>query len=159
MPQSKLSSKGKSSRILVAVGAVIQDDKNRILLVKHKEERGGYWQGKWICPGGELEVGEEIEEGIKREVKEETNLDIELMKPLVPFERIVKTNAKTTLHVIYIDYVAKLLDGELKVASDIGEALWIEKKDIPKVWQELHPDTQRLFELAEIVPSLINSHR
>lgn len=151
MPQSKLSSKGKSSHILVAVGAVIQDDKNRILLVKHKAERGGYWQGKWICPGGELEVGEEIREGIKREIKEETNLDMQLMKPLVPFERIVKTNAKTTLHVIYIDYVAKLLDGELKVASDVGEALWIEKKDIPKIWQELHPDTQRLFELAEIV--------
>ena len=79
-----------SEQILVAVGAVIEDDRGRILLVKHKKERGGYWQGKWICPGGELEFGEEIKEGIKREVKEETNLEIELVRPLVPFDRIVK---------------------------------------------------------------------
>lgn len=137
--------------ILVAVGAVIQDDENRILLVKHKRERGGYWQGKWICPGGKLEYGEDIEKGIRREVREETNLEIELLRPLVPFERIVKANEKTVLHVIYIDYVARLLGGELKVGSDVGEALWIERENVAKMWQELHPDTQRLLRIAEIV--------
>jgi len=143
--------KVSSQYILVAVGAVIQDDKGRILLVKHKKERGGYWQGKWICPGGELEHGEEITAGIKREVKEETNLEIELMTPLVPFDRIVETNNKITLHVVYIDYVARLLSGELRADSDIGEALWVEKEDIPRIWQELHPDTQRLLGLAGMI--------
>jgi len=157
--------------ILVAVGAVIQDDKERILLVKHKKARGGYWQGKWICPGGGLEYGEGIKEGIKREVKEETNLEIELTTPLVPFERIVKTDKpgglknrnkliasstfaaepQTSLHVIYIDYVAKLLGGELRVASDVGESLWVEKGNIMNIWQELHEDTQRLLKIAGII--------
>jgi 8-oxo-dGTP diphosphatase len=136
--------------ILIGVGAIIQDDKDRILLVKHKKERGGYWQGKWICPGGRLEYGEQIRDGIKREVKEETNLDIELITPLVPFDRIVTSNKETSLHVIYIDYIAKLLGGELKAASDVGEALWVEKKEIPKMWQELHEDTQRLLKIAGI---------
>ena len=140
-----------SQHILVAVGAVIQDDKGRILLVKHKRERGGYWQGKWICPGGELEYGEGIEQGIKREVKEETNLEIELTSLLVPFDRIVETGGKTTLHVIYIDYVARLLGGELKVDSDVGEALWVERKNISEIWQELHSDTQRLLQIAGMV--------
>ena len=139
-----------SQHILVAVGAVIEDDKGRILLVKHKQERGGYWQGKWICPGGELEVGEEIKEGIKREVKEETNLEVELVTPLVPFDRIVKVDGKTSLHVIYIDYVARVVSGELKVGSDAGEALWVNKKNIPKMWQELHEDTQSLLKVAGI---------
>jgi len=139
------------SRILVAVGAVIQDDKDRILLVKHKRERGGYWQGKWICPGGELELGEQIKDGIKREVKEETNLEIELVKPLVPFDRIVTTNKETSLHVIYIDYIARLMSGELKADSDVGEALWVGKKDISKMWQELHEDTQKLLQIAGVV--------
>jgi 8-oxo-dGTP diphosphatase len=139
-----------SPHILVAVGAVIEDDGGRILLVKHKQERGGYWQGKWICPGGELEVGEEIEEGIKREVKEETNLEVELITPLVTFDRIVKVDGKASLHVIYIDYVARLIGGELKVGSDAGEALWVEKKSISKMWQELHEDTQRLLKIAGI---------
>jgi ADP-ribose pyrophosphatase YjhB (NUDIX family) len=135
---------------LVAVGAVIEDDKGRILLVKHKQERGGYWQGKWICPGGKLEVGEEIKEGIKREVKEETNLEVELVTPLVPFDRIVKVDGKTSLHVIYIDYVARLVSGELKAGSDAGEALWVNKKNISKMWQELHEDTQSLLKIAGI---------
>lgn len=139
-----------SQHILVAVGAVIEDDKGRILLVKHKQERGGYWQGKWICPGGELEVGEEIKEGIKREVKEETNLEVELVTPLVPFDRIVKVDGKTSLHVIYIDYVARVVGGELKVGSDAGEALWVDKKNISKMWQELHEDTQSLLKIAGI---------
>ena len=139
-----------SQRILVAVGAVIEDDRGRILLVKHKKERGGYWQGKWICPGGALEFGEEIKEGIKREVKEETNLEIALGRPLVPFDRIVKLDGRTSLHVIYIDYIAKLLGGELKVNSDVGKALWVEKKNIPEIWQELHEDTQRLLKIAGI---------
>jgi 8-oxo-dGTP diphosphatase len=139
-----------SEQILVAVGAVIEDDRGRILLVKHKKERGGYWQGKWICPGGALEFGEEIEEGIKREVKEETNLEIDLVRPLVPFDRIVKSGKETSLHVIYIDYIAKLIGGELKVDSDVGEALWVEKNNVPKIWQELHEDTQRLLKIAGI---------
>ena len=150
MPSYANRSKDRLSYILVAVGAVIHDDNDRILLVKHKKERGGYWQGKWICPGGALELGEEIKEGIRREVKEETNLEIELVRPLIPFDRIVKTNKETSLHVIYIDYVAKLLGGELKVASDAGEALWVEKGNIAQIWPELHEDTQRLLEIAGV---------
>ena len=60
--------------IMIGVGAVIEDSAGRVLLVKHVPERGGFWQGKWICPGGELEPGETIEEGIKREVREELSL-------------------------------------------------------------------------------------
>ena len=144
-------SEDRLSYVLVAVGAVILDDNDKILLVKHKKERGGYWQGKWICPGGALELGEEIKEGIEREVREETNLQIELVRPLIPFDRIVKTNEETSLHVIYIDYVAKLLAGELNVASDVGQALWVEKTNIPQIWPELHEDTQRLLKIAGVV--------
>ena len=132
------------------MGAVIEDDQGRILLVKHKPERGGFWQGKWICPGGELELGEAIRDGIKREVKEETNLEIDLVRPLPPFERIVKSDEGVDLHVVYIDYIAKLVDGELKPASDVGEALWVEKQGLNEIWADLHEDTQKLFKIAGV---------
>ena len=135
----------------MAVGAVIEDGKGRILLVRHKPERGGFWQGKWICPGGELEVGEEIGAGIKREVKEETNLEIDLVKPLAPFDRIVKSTEGVNLHVVYIDYIANLAGGELEVGSDVGEALWVEKDKLGSLWEELHEDTKKLLELAGMV--------
>jgi len=137
----------------VAVGAVIEDGQGRVLLVKHVKERGGFWQGKWICPGGKLGFGETIEEGIMREVREETNLEIELTVPLVPFERIVKEGGQTTLHVVYIDYLARLTGGELKPASDVGQAVWVRKEDLPGMWDELHEDTRRLLKIANIVPA------
>lgn len=138
---------------MVAVGAVIEDGEGRILLVKHVEGRGGFWQGKWICPGGKLELGETIEEGIVREVREETNLEIKLTVPLIPFDRIVKEGEETRLHVIYIDYLAELVGGELKPASDVGQAIWVGKEELSEMWPELHDDTKRLLQIANIVPA------
>ncbi|HLE02058.1 MAG TPA: NUDIX hydrolase, partial [Dehalococcoidia bacterium] len=63
------------TEVLLSVGAVIEDEKGKVLLVKYAPGRGGFWQGKWVCPGGRLELGEGIEEGVKREVKEETGLE------------------------------------------------------------------------------------
>jgi ADP-ribose pyrophosphatase YjhB (NUDIX family) len=138
-------------QIMIGVGAVIEDEAGRILLVKHVPARGGFWQGKWICPGGALELGETIEEGIKREVREETQLEIDLVTPLHPFDRIVRSNDRITLHVIYIDYLARVTGGELKPGSDIGEAIWVEKERIPQIREELHDDTKKLLQIAKII--------
>ena len=137
--------------IMIGAGAVIEDEAGRILLVKHRPERGGYWQGKWICPGGRLEPGETIEQAIKREVKEETQLDIRLVAPLHPFDRIVRSeDGELTLHVIYIDYLAKVTAGTVKPGSDVGEARWVTRERIPEMWEELHDDTRRLLQIAKI---------
>lgn len=137
--------------ITVAVGAVIRDQDGRVLLVKHRAERKGIWAGKWICPGGKLEFGEPIIDGIRREVKEETNLEIELDAPLAHFERIVREGSLTGLHVIYIDYLATMRSGKLTPGSDVGEARWVSKSHIQNIWNELHEDTQILLEIANIV--------
>ena len=129
---------------------MIEDSLGRVLLVKHKPERGGFWQGKWICPGGTLELGESIGEGILREVKEETDLDIELETLLTPFERIVKSDGETTLHVIYIDSVARLVGGAFRPGSDVGEGIWVSREELPGIWDELHSDTQKLLEIAKV---------
>ena len=139
------------SPMMIGVGAVIEGGDGRILLVKHIPERGGFWRGKWICPGGGLELGETIEEGIKREVMEETQLEIDLVSPLPPFDRIVRSNGEVSLHIIYLDYLAREAGGSLKVGDDVGEAVWVERKHIPDIWEELHDDTKRLLQIAGIV--------
>ena len=140
-----------AKEIMVAVGAVIRDENDRVLLVKHRPERGGFWQGKWICPGGKLELGERIEDGIRREIKEETNLEIRLTSPLASFDRIVESEGQTELHVIYITYLAEKSEGDLRPDSDVGEAFWVTREDILSIWEELHEDTQRLLQIANIV--------
>ena len=48
---------------MIAVGAVIVED-DKVVLGKHVPERKGFWSGKWICPGGRLELGEAIVVGL-----------------------------------------------------------------------------------------------
>jgi len=137
--------------ITVAVGAVIGDKEGRVLLVKHVPQRDSYWKGKWICPGGRLEFGESIGEGIAREVKEETDLDIRLDALLPPFERIVKQDGETKLHVIYIDSLASLAGGQFRPGSDVGEGMWVSPQELPGMWDQLHEDTRKLLNIAKVV--------
>lgn len=136
--------------IIVAVGAVIFDEAEQVLLVKHVPQRQSFWQGKWICPGGRLRIGESIEQGILREIWEETRLQIRLSRPLVPFERIIHGKEGVLLHVIYIDYVAEKVGGELQAADDVGEAIWVPRSQLYALGAELHEDTRRLLDLAQV---------
>jgi ADP-ribose pyrophosphatase YjhB (NUDIX family) len=137
--------------IIIAVGAIILDDAERVLLVKHVPQRRSFWQGKWICPGGRLRVGEPIEVGIHREIWEETHLHIRLTRPLVPFERIIHGDAGVRLHVIYIDFLAEQIAGELHPADDVGEAVWMPRQQLPMLGEELHEDTRRLLDIAQLL--------
>ncbi len=142
----------EAKTIMVAVGAVVQDGKGRVLLVKHRPERGGYWAGKWICPGGRLELGETLAEGARREILEETRLEIIIDRMLPPFERIVKEEECTVLHVVYIDFLAQCCSTHITPADDVGEARWVEVERLPGMAEELHEDTRTLLRLAEVLP-------
>lgn len=137
--------------IIIAVGAVVLDAADHVLLVKHVPERQSFWQGKWICPGGRLQVGEAIEAGIRREVWEETHLHIHLSRPLVPFERIIHGEDGVRLHVIYIDYLAEMIGGALQPADDVGEAIWVPRLQLLTLGEALHEDTRRLLEIAQLM--------
>src|SRR3989337_3902810 len=75
-----------------------------------------------ICPGGRLETGETLISGVQREIKEETSLEVETSGKAVVFDRIVKDGSKTKLHGIYVEFVAKVVGGELRASSDVGIA-------------------------------------
>lgn len=139
--------------IIVAVGAVVFNSEEELLLVKHVPERGGFWEGRWICPGGKLDVGEPISEGIRREVREETGLAVELLNPLPPFERIHRLDGHLKFHVIYIDYTARVEGNPSPICgSDVGEARWFGPESLSEAWDEVHPDTRTLLKLAGAVP-------
>ena len=130
----------------IGVGALIIE-KDRVLLVRHRRSRGGFWQGRWILPGGMLRVGETIDEGIVREVVEETGLEVEIVgEAKEPVERIVTGNRGTELHVVYIVKPAEVLGGELNPGDDVGEAMWVEMEKLADITDELHEDTALILE-------------
>ncbi len=140
-----------TARMMVAAGAVIQDERSRVLLVKHVPSYRSYWAGKWICPGGRLKAGETIRDAALREVEEETGLRVELLGPVEPYDGLFYKDGELELHVVYLTFRARPVDGELRPDSDVGEAVWVEPGRLPAMWDELHPDTQRLMVLSGVV--------
>lgn len=136
--------------IMLAAGAVIFDDEDRVLLVRHRPERGGYWKGKWICPGGKLQPGETLAEGALREIREETHLEVRLERMLPVFETIAR-DGDDLLHVVYVDFLARVIGGALRPDDDVAEAEWWDRAELRSRWDELHADTCRLLVSAGAV--------
>ncbi|MDO8123767.1 MAG: NUDIX domain-containing protein [Candidatus Hermodarchaeota archaeon] len=144
-----------TGRIVPCVGAVILDKQDRVLLVKHGPEKKGFWAGKFICPGGRLDPGESLEDGVRREVREETGLEIRILHWVRPMERIIRDSDGSLLdHIVYLDVVAKVTQGDFEPASDVGEGAWFAKEDLTKIRNEIHEDTQRLLTEAGLLPKL-----
>ncbi len=142
-----------SGRIVPCVGAVILDDAGKVLLVKHVPEKGGFWAGKYICPGGRLEYGELLEAGVRREVLEETGLEIDILRWLPPMERIILTpEGIIEDHVLYLDAVARVRSGTFVPQSDVGEGRWVDIKKLPELLEEIHEDTATLLRQAGMLP-------
>lgn len=73
------------SRFTVTAGAVVTDEQNRVLLLQHRFRPGFQQGGGWGIPGGFLQSGEQPEEAIRRELREEISLEVDV--PKVAFVR------------------------------------------------------------------------
>lgn len=93
------------------VSVVIVNEKEEILLVQHKKANRYYW----VLPGGRIEFGENFEACAVRELKEETNLDIEFGKVIFLSEAIAPDKSR---HIINIYATGKVLGGELRVGDE-----------------------------------------
>jgi ADP-ribose pyrophosphatase YjhB (NUDIX family) len=114
---------------VIGVGAVIIDH-GKILLVKRGSEPG---RNKWSIPGGLVELGEKVHNTIVREVKEETNLDVEVhdlidvVDNLVPDEK-----GKWRYHFVILDFFVCLKGGNLHAGSDVLDVQWVLLDEVEK---------------------------
>jgi ADP-ribose pyrophosphatase YjhB (NUDIX family) len=115
-------------RPILGVGALIFRDDCILLVRRGNEPLKGYWS----LPGGVVEVGETLEQAIRREVKEETALDIDVVRVLEIFERIMRDAAgRPEYHYVLIDYLCLACDGVSQPASDAAEIAWVKEADLP----------------------------
>jgi 8-oxo-dGTP diphosphatase len=117
-------------RPMVGVGALIYK-RDRILMAQRGKEPLKGW---WSLPGGALELGELLADGIRREVLEETGLKIRLLGVLEIFERIMRdAEGKPEYHYVLIDYIARETGGELRPGDDVCAVEWVRRQDLPKL--------------------------
>lgn len=107
---------------IVGVGAVIVQA-GRVLLVRRDTEP---LRGEWSVPGGMLELGEKLRDGVRREVLEETGIEVETGEVLEVFDSIF-TDAlgRTQYHYVLVDYLCKPLSGEARAGSDVSDVRWV----------------------------------
>lgn len=110
------------------VGALIFNPEGKIFLMKsHK------WRGKYVIPGGHIELGEKMETALKREVKEETNLDIHDIEFLLFQEFIYGKTFWHKGHYIFFDYCCRTESTDVKLNEEAEEYLWVSIKEALKL--------------------------
>jgi 8-oxo-dGTP diphosphatase len=115
-------------RPLVGVGAIMLDGDRILMAQRGKQPLKGWWS----LPGGALETGELLADAIRREVREETGLQIEPLGVLEIFERIMRdAEGVPEYHYVLIDYVCRITGGELAAGDDVCKVEWVRRRDLP----------------------------
>lgn len=129
------------NRPIVACHAVIQRG-NEILLTQRGSEPG---RGFWSIPGGVVELGEALHKALKREVKEETGLEIEVGGLVGYNDNVIKDEqGRIRFHYVNIFFRAQAKRGQARAASDAADAQWVTLHRLKEY--NLSPGVIKLFE-------------
>ncbi|NUU79249.1 NUDIX hydrolase [Paenibacillus xylanilyticus] len=112
---------------IVSAGGIVEDGNGNILLVKAHDDG-------WVYPGGITEVGENLMDGVIREVKEESGIDATV-------SHLISVVSNTAIHKWYdgvtdvptkvmFDFVCKAVGGELAISDETSECRWVPKEQV-----------------------------
>ena len=107
---------------------IVNDDK--LLIIKRADD-DVHMPGVWEIPGGRLDDGENIEDGVKRETKEETNLDVDVIKKLSDQEFTRQDGQKIAMEI----FLCKALNKDVKLSEEHSEFEWV---DIDKAKEKVN---------------------
>lgn len=108
-----------SERPIPGVGVAVVAD-GRLLLVKRGREPG---RGLWAVPGGKVETGEELTATARREVAEETGLEV-VVEDVVWVGESIGPGDPPAWHYVLIDFIGRVIGGEAVAADDADELGW-----------------------------------
>jgi 8-oxo-dGTP diphosphatase len=114
---------------IIGVGAVIIEG-GKILLIKRGNEPGA---GQWTLPGGVVELGESLEDAVRREVSEECGIKVEIEYLAGIVERVIRDDdGRIKYHYIITDYTARYTKGRLVAGSDVTDIGWFSLDKLDK---------------------------
>jgi len=121
-------------RPVVGVGGIIIEQ-GRTLLIRRGSEP---LRGEWSIPGGTLELGETLEEGVARELLEETGIQVCVLELIEVFDRIYPGNSesdsasgkKPRFHYVIADYLCERIGGEPRAGSDVTDVAFASEPEL-----------------------------
>ncbi len=126
-PQASSAIAVSSARVypdhpIVSVGAVILDDE-RVLLIRRAHAP---LKGDWSLPGGVVEIGETLSQALRREVLEETGLEVEVGPLIEVIDRVQRgPDDRVEYHFVILDFLCRAEGGSLGHGSDAADARWV----------------------------------
>ncbi|HEX8028559.1 MAG TPA: NUDIX hydrolase [Vicinamibacterales bacterium] len=120
---------------VVGVGAVVVRGGRALIIKRAHEPR----KGEWSLPGGLLELGESLQDAVRREIKEETNLDVTVGPIIETFDRVHRDDAgKIRYHFVIVDFVCWSESGEALPGSDADGVAWVRAEEIDQYQVNAH---------------------
>jgi 8-oxo-dGTP diphosphatase len=130
------SSREYPERPVVGIGGVIIEQ-GRALLIRRGSEP---LRGEWSIPGGTLEIGESLQEGVARELFEETGVEVHVLDLIEAFDRIFldkeaslashKKNPR--FHFVIVDYLCERISGEARAGSDVTDVAYAREEELAR---------------------------
>ncbi len=111
----------------IGVGGVLIHD-GRVLLIRRGKEP---LRGRWVVPGGTVEVGETLETALVREMEEETGIRVKPGDLLTVFDRIQREGNRVRYHYVIVDYLCEYLSGTPRPGSDAEAVALVTPEDLP----------------------------
>ncbi len=135
----KLFDRRKADRPIATVGALIHDGAGNVLMIRtHK------WSHLWGIPGGKIERGESSEDALKREIREETDLEVSDIRFVMNQDCIDSPEFIRPEHFILLNYLAKASSREVTLNDEAEDFRWVSMNDALKL--ELNHATKILLQ-------------
>jgi 8-oxo-dGTP diphosphatase len=128
------SSREYPERPVVGIGGVIIEQ-GRALLIRRGSEP---LRGEWSIPGGTLELGESLQDGVARELLEETGVEVRVLDLIEVFDRVFLENGTAEVadgkhprfHFVIVDYLCERISGEPRAGSDVTDVAYAREEEL-----------------------------
>lgn len=126
----------------VAVKAVIKNKSDEYLIVREGE--------RWQAVGGRLEKGEKLEDGLRREVEEETGIrEFSLGKVIHVDEWFAKPEGELK-HIVALFFICEVDDSEVKISEEHQEYAWIKPEDLENYGESIEKEIKQAIIIASM---------
>lgn len=109
-------------------------ERGRVLLIRRGKPP---LRGRWSLPGGTVEAGETLRQALRREMREETALQVRVGALITAFDRILRRGGTLAYHYVIVDYLCRRRAGSARAGSDARELAWAKPSQLRRY--ALHP--------------------